>query len=381
MKADSKTPNSWIFSARLDLLWIIGPGILAVLIAILADWTGSPLAVLSSGSSRTDGQALPPWLWLILIPGLDVSHVYSTLFRAYFDRQQWQERRFLLSMTPLFCFLLALTIYSFGKLIFWRAMAYLAVFHFIRQQYGFLALYSRKEPFSCKVFPFSWDKFTLYAITLLPILYWHVAPNGRNFEWFMEGDFYSVPNSMLAHTILYLYWSWIAVYSLSLIYTFLKTRSISWPKNLFLLNTGLVWYVGIIALNDDLSFTITNVVNHGIPYMALVFLYGKYRRKNFSSFFYKAFANTATGIIVFAATLLLFAYSEEWLWDTFVWKDHSEIFGNASLIKKGLGKGFEVILVPLFFLPQFTHYVLDGFLWKVSDKNRELREFFGISII
>ena len=34
-----------------------------------------------------------------------------------------------------------MALYSRGELVFWRALAYLAVFHFVRQQYGWMALY------------------------------------------------------------------------------------------------------------------------------------------------------------------------------------------------------------------------------------------------
>jgi len=50
-------------------------------------------------------------------------------------------------------------------IFFWRAMAYLAVFHFVRQQYGFLRLYSRQEipSISTKI-----DSITIYFTTITP---------------------------------------------------------------------------------------------------------------------------------------------------------------------------------------------------------------------
>ena len=38
-------------------------------------------------------------------------------------------------------FVVAVALYSAGSIVFWRALAYLAVFHFVRQQYGWVALY------------------------------------------------------------------------------------------------------------------------------------------------------------------------------------------------------------------------------------------------
>jgi len=47
------------------------------------------------------------------------------------------------------------------------------------------------------------------------------------------------------------------------------------PRNLLLAGTALSWWTGIIVLDSDLAFTATNVLAHGIPYMALIWLYGR----------------------------------------------------------------------------------------------------------
>ncbi|MGJ4787528.1 hypothetical protein [Leptospira koniambonensis] len=374
---EKKTLSPWIISKRFDLIWFIAPGLISVIIVLAAQQLGfpepSPL-----GSSRTSGNALPPWLWLLLIPGIDVSHVYSTLFRAYFDKEVWNRKKVLLSLVPFLCFIAALILYSFGKLFFWGAMAYLAVFHFIRQQYGFLSLYARTEPKTENKIPFLLDKICLYMVTGLPVLYWHLVPGGRHFEWFMEGDFYQYPNHSLSNFIHILFWVWVIVYSLSQVYLLLIGRSISVGKLLLLLNTASVWYVGIVLLNDDFAFTLTNVINHGIPYMALVFAYSNFRKEQLSSFFYNSFRKGAFAILSFSLVLLAFAFSEEWLWDSFIWREHPYLFGNSSVIKAELGLGLEGILVPIFFLPQFTHYILDGFLWKGGKNNSELEGFIGL---
>jgi hypothetical protein len=39
---------------------------------------------------------------------------------------------------------LGVALYSEGELTFWKVLAFVAVFHFVRQQYGWVALYRRK---------------------------------------------------------------------------------------------------------------------------------------------------------------------------------------------------------------------------------------------
>ncbi len=47
-------------------------------------------------------------------------------------------------------------------------------------------------------------------------------------------------------------------------------------RNLLLTGTALSWWTGIIVLDSDLAFLYaTNVLAHGIPYMALIWLYGR----------------------------------------------------------------------------------------------------------
>ena len=83
----------------------------------------------------------PEWTWITAILLVDVAHVYSTGFRVYFDNVELRRRPWLYVLAPLLSFLIGAAIYSESRLIFWRLLAYLAVFHFVRQQYGWVALY------------------------------------------------------------------------------------------------------------------------------------------------------------------------------------------------------------------------------------------------
>src|SRR5262249_61738873 len=48
-------------------------------------------------------------------------------------------------------------------------------------------------------------------------------------------------------------------------------------KDILVATTAACWYAGIVAQNSDYAFTVTNVLIHGIPYMALVYWYGRRR--------------------------------------------------------------------------------------------------------
>ena len=156
-------------------------------------------------------------------------------------------------------------------MIFWRVLAYVAVFHFVRQQYGFMRLYTRTENYSriCRVI----DSLAIYSATLYPLLYWHSHLTSE-LHWFVQGDFFTIPAS-LGVIFQYLYWGVLITYGVKELILCIRTKSLSIPKNLLVLGTCASWYLGIITFKGDLIFTLFNVVAHGIPYMALVFFFSR----------------------------------------------------------------------------------------------------------
>ena len=61
----------------------------------------------------------------------------------------------------------------------------------------------------------------------------------------------------------------------------------------------------------------------------------------------------------------MFAFIEEGLWDFTLWKEHKTIFGTTRVLDVNLSDQLLSFVVPLLALPQITHYILDGFIWKV----------------
>ena len=80
----------WIFSSVFDLSFIIAPAILVTAIILIF---GNQLEALKD---------MPLWLWFFLIVGVDVSHVYSTIFRTYLNSEELEKRQALYILTPLF---------------------------------------------------------------------------------------------------------------------------------------------------------------------------------------------------------------------------------------------------------------------------------------
>ena len=344
----------WIYHAAFDTVWILSPAFLALLVVYLLP------------ASMKSGTEMPLAAWVILILLIDVAHVYSTLFRTYMDPVRFRKQRDLFLAVPVICYMAGVLLYSIDNMLFWRLLAYLAVFHFVRQQYGFMRLYSRfdaKHKLAEKI-----DTATIYTATLYPIIWWHLHP-GRTFNWFVDGGFLSLELPWLLPVASVLYTAIIAAYLVKELLFSFKTRTFNIPKNAIIVGTILSWSFGIIYFNGDLVFTLLNVVSHGIPYMALIWIMGKKehnaltQKNKFSKVFLQQY-----GIALFIGILFLLAWTEEAIWDGLVWKEHDTVFFTGSLPKiKDIN--ILALLVPLLSLPQAVHYVLDGFIWRRTNRS------------
>jgi hypothetical protein len=342
----------WLKSRSFDLCLILLPSVFSVVL------------VFALAHILKDQNGVSLWAWLIFILCIDVAHVYSTLFRTYFNSDEFRENQVLLTLIPVGVWLAGVALYSINPLIFWRLLAYVAVFHFIRQQYGFLRLYTRIDNQSR--LERNLDALMIYVSTLYPILYWH-GHQPRNFHWFIDGDFVVGLPPEVATVCGWFYLLLIIYY---LINEGLRVRAgipLNVPKNLVVGGTALSWYAGIVHFNGDLAFTITNVVSHGIPYMALVWMYGE-RFNGQNRIPYRIFFSRYS-LPLFLGLLILFAYVEEGFWAGLVWREHLEVFAAFSFLPQITTTDTLSWLVPLLTLPQATHYILDGFIWKVRDSN------------
>ncbi|MBL0742035.1 hypothetical protein [Chryseolinea lacunae] len=294
--------------------------------------------------------------WVVLVLCIDVSHVYSTLFRLYWDRPTFSKYKNLLLIIPVASFGIGFLLHLYDAAIFWRILAYVAVFHFVRQQYGFMRLYSRKENNNIAVRIL--DGVSIYAATLYPLLYWHLHLTG-SLSWFVSGDFISIPLQGWDTALKTIYVVIIIAYSAKELWQSYRRRAFNIPKNLIMAGTYLSWYVGIVMFEGDLIFTLLNVVAHGVPYMGLIWIYGEQKAQSTFSFSWR-------GVAIFSGVLFAFAYVEETIWDVLVWKDHVGVFPFLTSLAPLENPVLLSIVVPLLVLPQITHYVLDGFIWRFS---------------
>lgn len=119
----------WIISARDDLLWFIGSVASSYLLLLLYISGFLPLVVMAA-------------LWAIFI---DAPHVFGTFSRTYFDRTEWQNRPRLLWGSLLFFLVGPVMVLTGAGFVFFFVAALWAYYHLVKQHYGFMVLYKKKN--------------------------------------------------------------------------------------------------------------------------------------------------------------------------------------------------------------------------------------------
>jgi len=342
--ARRRAKAAWLFSRPVDLAVFLG----AAVVSFGALGIGALTGVLH--------EETPLWAWIPAIVLCDVAHVWSTIFRTYLDPAERRARPRLLVLAPILGLAVSVILLSLGDLAFWRALAYLAIFHFVRQQYGWVSLYRSRAGETGRAGRII-DAVAIYAATLWPLLHWHTHLP-RHFSWFFANDVVALPARVMpAATLAYV----AALASYALRAGSMWLRGTPNPgKDIVVATTAAAWYVGIVAFDSDYAFTVTNVFMHGIPYFALVFVHARQRARTEPTASPPSLAARLTrSVVPFLGVLWLIAFTEELVWDRAVWHDRGAVFGEPWDVG-----ALKSLVVPLLALPQLTHYVLDGFIWR-----------------
>lgn len=348
-------------------LWLLSPAF--DLAAFLLPPLVSLAACAALAAAGALDQPVGPVPWLLAVVLVDVAHVYATAYRVYAEPAELRRRPVLYATVPLGCYAVGVALHAVSSLTFWRALAYLAVVHFVRQQAGWIALSRHRDG----ALPLRWrridrllDDAAIYAGTLYPLLWWH-AHLPRRFHWFLEGDFAGGLPPALVRALAPVYLALGLLWLLRQVHRALVGHGIHVGKALVMLGTWATWYVGIVALDSDLAFTLTNVLTHGVPYLLLVWRYRTARHEPDQPRTVRSFA-------LFYAPLAVAALLEEGLWDRLLWHEHGMLFPLPSVEPSAAAL---TLLVPLLALPQATHYLLDAWIWRMA-QNPGLARYLGL---
>lgn len=355
----------WIVSARFDLAMIAVP--FAVALAALS-------LVVATGAKE------PLWAYLLCFVAFDVAHVWATAYLTYLDGEAFARRRALYSWTPPLAFAAAFALHLGSPVVFWTALSYFAIFHFAKQQYGFIAIYKAKakerDPLDYRL-----DKLALWTGALGPVLLWHATPAGQ-FDWF-DGDerfLLRLPveaQAVIGGVMFLVGAAWV----LRQLHVLARGDSLNVGKTLWMTGAWASWYVGVRMADHLLVSAAFLNFFHGLPFLMLVWHRMRARWREVDARPSRPLplvARLARGRrwVLFYALLFAVAAVEELLWDGVVWRTYLPSATGLSLPE--LSAVALSLWVALLSLPQVVHYVLDGFLWKLDGKNPDLALALGV---
>eukprot|EP01061_Rhynchopus_euleeides_P015554 TRINITY_DN26512_c0_g1_i1.p2 TRINITY_DN26512_c0_g1~~TRINITY_DN26512_c0_g1_i1.p2 ORF type:complete len:390 (+),score=109.23 TRINITY_DN26512_c0_g1_i1:69-1172(+) len=359
MEDVTRAESRWIFSAELDF-WAHAMPIIAGCILAPFMWY------------RVGREELPLWGYAIVVVFCDVGHVWGTLFRCYLDTEENGRKWLLYNASPVAIFALTFFIhYAWSESAFWMLVGYTAIFHFIRQQWGFLCLYRARAKESKGRLV---DRIVHAVGALAPIVAWH-ADTARSFDWFMRDDPFLVRLPEGCRQAALCVWlataAAYAAYQVSL-----------GPAGRNLVKVGvmgccwLTWAVGILCPHKLIAVFFLNMF-HAAPSYMIVFFTAR------NKFRVKPPPTDAERLMIYLtrpgawplyiAFFVAIAVVEEVFWEAFVWRDYFPDLFTFEM--NALGNSFFTALLST---PQVTHYFLDAFIWKL-ESNPGLSDYYGLT--
>lgn len=209
--------------------------------------------------------------------------------------------------------------------LFISTLAYLVLFHTVRQQVGWL-----RNSFDTKIQRFSYFAYEVlvYSLSILPILYWQtgVTTIGKNYI-FNNSIYYFLPAS-LALPILILMFVTCAV----CLTWIMVTRSLYFKPLLVALHTSVMYAVGLILNTEPIYFAFILVWAHAGGY--LMFLLTQPQNNSHI----KSHAKIFFAVLTVGITALVFLVSSK----------------LESIL----------LLLPLRMAPSTAHVIFDTIIWK-----------------
>src|SRR5947209_14632215 len=139
----------WIISGREDMVWFICS--VASSYALFALYVSGILPLVPMVAA-----------WAILI---DAPHVFATFSRTYFDRTERKSRKRLLIGSLIFFVVGPMMVLARLGLVFFFLAALWAYYHLVKQHYGFMVLYKKKNNDLARTDNFLDRTFLLLAFT------------------------------------------------------------------------------------------------------------------------------------------------------------------------------------------------------------------------
>ena len=396
-QATASISANWIINRRMDLAWFIGGALAAYALFFVHAGLGWDMVGI--------------WfLWVVL---LDSPHFFGTLSRTFFDKQELRQRRRLLLGSLVWyvvgpgALVMAWGLYELGAtayqlpwkiyLVFFGVWAY---WHIVRQHYGFMRLYQRKNndthPLDARI-----DQALLYGGLLLPFLVFIIRhPDVRGEIGLAEAlpVYPALPEGgRLAalfdvNYLAGLAWEhWVVILSAVVIGALVvafgvrqaalvrRGETINGPKILFLLAVVplhvYVCFSPAVLTASLLAFSAFITIFHDIQYHAIVWFHhrNRYHRPGVDAKRYGLAPKISKNLLTYFGIAIFFALLFRLLGCSFAVHPGCTPFLISSDIHLfGTLHGDAVLKAFMLGFP-LQHYFIDQFIWKTS-ASKELRK-------
>ncbi len=327
----------WIISGREDLVWFIGSVVSSY--ALFALYVGGILPLIPMVAA-----------WAILI---DAPHVFATFSRTYFDRTERTSRKRLLWGSLLFFVVGPLMVLLGLGLVFFFLAALWAYYHLVKQHYGFMVLYKKKNNDLMRA-----DNFLDRAFLLLAFTYPFVAFVARDPDAMKR-----VPASLQAGVngleIVLL----IATIASALAWLFrqaqraVQGQALNVPKYLLLAAAiPMHWVVLLTPMpNKPIAIVAILTIYHNLQYHRLIWFHNKkYTNGDDCKERYGAAELISRRLIYYIAFGVLFG----------LWYQLPRQFVGRSADPTALSTPLQ-LFAAFFWGYAFIHYYLDSKIWRV----------------
>lgn len=311
----------------------------------------------------TDKGLLKLLILFVLI--IDWAHIFAQYPRIFFNplekvRMKWIYPFSYFLLIPVFTLVLNFLSIKMVDTI----LVYFVIFHFIKQHYGFIKIFSKSDGPKTQWEGVLEETF-IYLTMWTPVLHWHANSIGYDYKW--TNLFFKIPG---IESISLFVWGLYSFVMLNYLFMeFRRTRRNKFfnvPKNLSILSAVLGWGC-ITFLSHSTSLIIFTVtLTHDLSYTYFVWAIGR-RDERLLKNRIKIFSwNSAMGFFFYVVVLILVSHmimiihlelTRDHNWNYLIYGDifNSIKTDNQWLINLGWS---------LFFATQAHHYFIDRFLWK-----------------
>lgn len=298
-------------------------------------------------------------LFFLLYLLIDFPHLYSTSLRVIYSNENRMHTVVAVGTGAIVCFIFLLFLFSYTD-YGWSVLAYIAIFHFMRQQIGWLKLLQDGQSYFYSKLEVS----AMYAIVVSGILFWHSC-RSASFFWFPGAV--NIPTAVIFSNICDVVMIVLCVLCLYIKVKDCKNEIIIRPAKIYLLlSTIFTWQIMLrLVPLTPVSFAIFNTVTHGLPYLIWIFWFYSFQSSRTKYLFFIP--------MMFYLLFIFLGIVENYFYFGSMRKEEFQLFSQWKMI--GGAKTSKVFLC-LALTPQMIHFIADGFVWKIK-KSPELREFIN----